>query len=72
MFYYNVNDGTNLNRSFITGGIVLKNMPDELLVNAYYQALSLNLNPHFISLLKLEINRRSIATRLEKVSSQIG
>lgn len=35
-------------------------MPDDLLLDTYYQAISLNLHPHFISLLKLEIRRREI------------
>lgn len=44
-------------------------MSDDLLISTYRQAISLNLNAHFISLLKLEIYHREIANKLEKISS---
>lgn len=47
----------------------MKNMPNELLLNAYEQAILLNLSPHFISLLKLEIHRRLIAGQLDQLPS---
>ncbi|MFC4410559.1 sporulation histidine kinase inhibitor Sda [Chungangia koreensis] len=35
-------------------------LPDELLVQSYYKAVDLNLNPHFIQLLESEIKKRSL------------
>ncbi len=43
-------------------------MPDHLLIETYRQAVNLNLHPHFIRLLKLELMHRSLfkKTELEK------
>lgn len=48
--------------------IHLNNMPDELLIESYFKAKELNLNPEFIYLLENEIRRRSL-THLIKISS---
>lgn len=53
-------------------GILLKNMPDDLLLDAYYEAIELNLHPRFISLLKLEIRRRSISYQVEQPINKIS
>lgn len=47
----------------------MKNMSDELLIATYYQAVSSNLSAHFISLLKLELHRRSLTNELNTLSS---
>ena len=46
----------------------MKNMPDELLIEAYFKAIDLNLNPDFINLLEFEIHRRSLLSVI-KISS---
>jgi developmental checkpoint coupling sporulation initiation to replication initiation len=38
----------------------LKNLSDELLIEAYLKALELQLNDHFIELLKEELQKRGI------------
>lgn len=35
-------------------------LPDELLVESYLKAMDRNLHPHFIHLLEIEIQRRSL------------
>lgn len=47
-------------------------MPDDLLLDSYHQAISLNLHPHFISLLKLEIRRREITVQVELAVNKIS
>lgn len=42
----------------------MKNMSDESLINTYYQAIELNLNAHFIRLLKLELIHRSLFNKI--------
>lgn len=49
----------------------MKNMSDDFLLNAYKQAIDLNLSLHFISLLKLEIHRRSIAEQLNQKTTLV-
>lgn len=41
-------------------------LPDELLVQSYYKAVDLNLNPLFIQLLETEINKRSLTLSVYK------
>lgn len=42
----------------------MKNMSDDSLINTYYRAIELNLNAHFIHLLKLEIMHRSLLYKM--------
>jgi len=44
------------------------NMPDELLIESYFRAVNLKLNPDFIQQLETEIRRRSILRKLKKPS----
>lgn len=46
----------------------MKNMSDELLIEAYFQAIKLKLDPDFIYLLETEIRHRSLAHKI-KISS---
>ncbi|MBD8003646.1 sporulation histidine kinase inhibitor Sda [Bacillus norwichensis] len=41
----------------------MKKLSDELLIETYFKAKRLNLNPEFISLMETEIERRSLARR---------
>lgn len=41
-------------------------MPDSLLIDTYYRAIELNLNPQFIRLLKLELLHRSLFDTIKK------
>ncbi|RBW70770.1 sporulation histidine kinase inhibitor Sda [Bacillus taeanensis] len=41
----------------------MNNLSDSILINAYYQAMRLELNIEFIALLKSEINRRNLAIK---------
>jgi len=41
-------------------------LPDELLVQSYFKAVDLKLNPLFIQLLESEINKRSLTLNLYK------
>ena len=41
-------------------------MPDTLLIDTYHRAIKLNLNPHFIRLLELELLHRSLFETIEK------
>lgn len=43
----------------------MKNMPDELLIETYYKAMDLKLDSRFIYLLKQEIRRRSLFTKVQ-------
>lgn len=38
----------------------MKNLSDELLIESYYKAYELKLNPEFIRLIEQEIQRRSL------------
>lgn len=38
----------------------MKNLSNELLIQTYYKAVQISLNPHFISLLQAELNYRGI------------
>ncbi|CQR46918.1 Sporulation inhibitor sda [Paraliobacillus sp. PM-2] len=42
----------------------MQNLSDELLVESYYKAYELNLNPEFIRLIEQEMHRRSIKLEL--------
>lgn len=46
----------------------MKNMSDELLIESYYKAMILKLDPQFLYLLEKEINRRALSNKI-KVSS---
>ena len=46
----------------------MKNMSDELLIESYYKAITLKLDPQFISLLENEIECRALCLNI-KVSS---
>ena len=46
----------------------MKNMSDELLIEAYFQAIELKLEPDFIYLLEMEIHQRSLSHKI-KISS---
>lgn len=48
--------------------IVMRNLSDDLLIETYFKAVSLNLNEDFIYLIRLEIERRSLTDRI-KMSS---
>ena len=52
----------------LEGNILMKNMPDELLIEAYFKAIKINLEPDFIYLLEAEIRRRSLSHKI-KISS---
>lgn len=41
----------------------MKKLSDELLMESYYKAKELNLNPDFIRLMETEIYRRSLSRR---------
>lgn len=43
----------------------MQNITDELLIEAYFQAIKLKLDPNFIHLLKTEIQKRSLLTNLK-------
>lgn len=46
----------------------MKKMSDELLIEAYFQAIKLKLDPDFIYLLETEIRHRSLSHKI-KISS---
>ncbi|BDG36866.1 sporulation histidine kinase inhibitor Sda [Parageobacillus sp. VR-IP] len=46
----------------------MKHLSDELLIESYYKAKELNLNPEFIALIEKEIQRRSLSHKI-KLSS---
>lgn len=46
----------------------MRKLSDELLIESYFKARELNLSPDFISLIELEIHRRSLTNRI-RVSS---
>lgn len=48
------------------GGLFMKKMPDHLLIETYRRAVELNLHPHFVRLLKLELLHRSLFDKAEK------
>ena len=41
----------------------MKKLSDELLIESYYKAKRLNLSPEFISLIEMELHRRSLASK---------
>ncbi|WP_141431435.1 sporulation histidine kinase inhibitor Sda [Bacillus sp. 03113] len=43
-------------------------LSDELLIESYFKAMKLNLNPEFIRLIEIEIHRRSLSHKI-RVSS---
>ena len=38
----------------------MRKLPDDLLIESYFKAKDIKLNPHFIQLLEAEIHRRSL------------
>ncbi|MBA4535908.1 sporulation histidine kinase inhibitor Sda [Bacillus aquiflavi] len=46
----------------------MRRLSDKLLIESYYKAIELNLNPEFIRLIEIEIHRRSLPFKI-KVSS---
>ncbi|WP_035661375.1 sporulation histidine kinase inhibitor Sda [Halalkalibacter akibai] len=46
----------------------MQNLSDELLIDTYYKAMELKLNPDFIELIRLEIAKRSLTDKI-KLSS---
>ncbi|MGJ7921450.1 sporulation histidine kinase inhibitor Sda [Neobacillus sp. LXY-4] len=46
----------------------MKKLSDELLIESYYKARELKLNPDFIRLIEIELQRRSLYQKI-KVSS---
>ncbi|KXH84176.1 sporulation histidine kinase inhibitor Sda [Sporosarcina sp. HYO08] len=46
----------------------MKKLSDELLLQTYYKALALKLNPQFIDLLKHELNTRSLYFKIKQSS----
>lgn len=43
----------------------MSKLPDDLLIESYFKAKDINLNPHFIQLLEAEIRRRSLHYRVQ-------
>ncbi|NYF23764.1 sporulation histidine kinase inhibitor Sda [Sporosarcina sp. JAI121] len=39
-------------------------LPDDLLIESYFKAIDIKLNPHFIQLLEAEIRRRSLQYKI--------
>ncbi len=52
------------------GAPPLLEMPDDLLLDAYKKAVSLNLCPQFIKLLELEIQRRNLPLHIDLVGNK--
>lgn len=46
----------------------MKSLSDELLIETYYKAIELQLSEDFISLIKEEIERRSLLEKIRKSS----
>lgn len=46
----------------------MRTLSDELLLESFYKAIELNLNPDFIQLIQTEINRRSLNNKIRKTS----
>ncbi|EKN64206.1 sporulation histidine kinase inhibitor Sda [Schinkia azotoformans] len=46
----------------------MRTLSDELLLESFYKAIELNLSPDFIQLIKKEIERRSLHTKIKKTS----
>jgi len=40
-------------------------LPDDLLIESYFKAKDIKLNPHFIQLLEAEIRRRSLHYKVQ-------
>ena len=45
----------------------MKNMSDDSLIHTYFRAIELDLNAHFIYLLKLEIIHRSLFNKMNEL-----
>jgi developmental checkpoint coupling sporulation initiation to replication initiation len=47
------------------GGIIMRKLSDELLIESYYKATQLQLSPEFIQLIEKEIQRRSLKITIQ-------
>ena len=43
-------------------------LSDDLLIESYFKAKDLQLNPHFIHLLEIEIRKRSLVNKIQQSS----
>ncbi|WP_017755864.1 sporulation histidine kinase inhibitor Sda [Calidifontibacillus oryziterrae] len=46
----------------------MRTLSDELLIESFYKAIELNLNPDFIQLIQTEIDRRHLNNKIRKTS----
>lgn len=51
-----------------SGGLDVKQLTDELLLESYFKASELKLNPEFIRLIEQEIRRRSLHAKIKLTS----
>ena len=49
----------------LVGIAKMENLSDELLIESYFKAMELKLSTDFVSLIKKEIDRRSLKERLQ-------
>lgn len=47
----------------------MKQLSDDLLIESYFKASELRLNPEFINLIEKEIQRRSLSHRIKYVAN---
>jgi len=47
----------------------MEHLSDELLLESYYKANELNLSPDFLSLIKDEIHRRRLTSKIKNLKS---
>jgi len=48
----------------------MEHLSDELLLESYHKANELKLSPDFLSLIKDEINRRHLSTKIKKTTNK--
>jgi developmental checkpoint coupling sporulation initiation to replication initiation len=59
----------NHTKNINLGGIDMRQLPDDLLINSYFKAKELHLSTDFIYLIEHEIVRRSLVHKIRKASN---